>query len=99
MKRYRNRHKIRICEILKPSLELTHIAFCLKSWDEHYMAEACMRLQGGHPTLESLAIEIPERLDEGDNISAGSSLTDQSRVSGKVTLFSNIYQLIVRRVS
>jgi hypothetical protein len=68
MKRYRNRHKIRICEILKPSLGLTHVAFCLKTWDEHYMAEASMRLQGGHPALESLAIEIPGSLNEGDGL-------------------------------
>ena len=80
MKRYRNRHKIRICEILKPSLELTHVAFCLKTWDEHYMAEASMKLQGGHPTLETLAIEIPERLNEGDNLSMGQSMAEQSQV-------------------
>ena len=70
MKRYRNRHKLYIVNLLKPSLQLTHVAFCLKFWNEHYMAEASDRLKDGHPTLECLAIELPETLNEGESVAA-----------------------------
>ena len=50
MKKYRNRRKILIVKILKPTCQLTHVAFCMRFWDEHFMAEAAAQLSGGHPT-------------------------------------------------
>lgn len=75
MKRYRNRHKLYIVNLLKPSLQLTHVAFCLKFWNEHYMAEASDRLKDGHPSLECLAIELPETLNEGESVAAKQAST------------------------
>ncbi|GAX84045.1 hypothetical protein CEUSTIGMA_g11469.t1 [Chlamydomonas eustigma] len=82
LKRYRNRHKVHIVNLLKPSLRLTHVALCAMFWNERYMAEAADRLQN-HPTLQSLAIEIPLRLIEGDHDQAATA-TGSSTVSQHV---------------
>ncbi|KXZ52040.1 hypothetical protein GPECTOR_10g1063 [Gonium pectorale] len=58
--KYRNAKRLKVVAgLFKHSLKLRTVALCLHWWDEHYLQDAVDLYLLGHPTLESLAIELP----------------------------------------
>eukprot|EP00198_Chlamydomonas_reinhardtii_P007151 XP_001696487.1 predicted protein [Chlamydomonas reinhardtii] len=58
--KYRNAKRLRVVTgLFKHSLRLRTVALCLHWWDEQYLQDAVELYLLDHPTLESLAIELP----------------------------------------
>ncbi|KAG2445343.1 hypothetical protein HYH02_008808 [Chlamydomonas schloesseri] len=58
--KYRNAKRLKVVTgLFKHSLRLRTVALCLHWWDEQYLQDAVELYLLDHPTLESLAIELP----------------------------------------